>query len=157
MELYLIRHAVAVPRGGDALDHARPLTEKGRSRFQEVVAGLESLGVSLARVYHSPWVRARQTAELMIPIAEERVETERLTQTPDKKLLNELRGDPVALVGHQPWMGELLSLLTVGDVASGAQFRFKKGGVAHLEGAPTPGGCQLVALYPPKALKSLGA
>ena len=157
MELFLVRHAIAVPRGGDALDHARPLTEKGRSRFQGVVAGLDALGVSLERVYHSPWVRARQTAELMISIAEERVETVRLAQTPDKKLLNDLQGDPVALVGHEPWMGELLSLLTVGDVASGSQFRFKKGGVAHLEGSPSPGGCELVALYPPRALRALGS
>ncbi len=151
-----MRHALAVARGGDALDHARPLTAKGRSRFRASVTGLRALGVKLDRVYHSPWVRARQTAGLLMELAETSIETQGLAQAPDTRLLEELSGEAVALVGHEPWMGELASLLTMGDPAHGDRFRFKKGAVAHLAGLPSPGGCQLLSLLPPKVLRALG-
>ncbi|MEM9191952.1 MAG: histidine phosphatase family protein [Myxococcota bacterium] len=156
MGIFLVRHAIAVPRGGDALDHARPLTAKGRSRFERTVDGLDRLGVSLESVYYSPWVRARQTAELLSPIVHgELIETDHLCAPPDAKLLKVLTGDHIALVGHEPWMGSLLALLVVGDAAYGAQFPFKKGGVAHLIGVPTAGGAELVAQYPPKVLRQI--
>jgi len=159
MEILIVRHAIAVPRGGDSLDHARPLTSKGRKRFEKGVKGLDALGVELDRVHHSPWVRAVQTAELLGPITRgERVSTERLAATPDQALLDELdnagESDTIACVGHEPWMGELCALLLTGDI-EGADFQLKKGAVAHLEGSPGPGGCQLLALYPPKVLRAL--
>jgi phosphohistidine phosphatase len=156
MELFLIRHAIAVPRGGDALDHARPLTAKGRTRFEQEVRGIQALGIELDRVYHSPWVRARQTAEILEPLARDLVETQSLATEPTKDLLEGLAGDRIALVGHEPWLGELLALLTAGDASLGSQFRFKKGAVAHCVGVPTPGGAELWAFYPPKALRGLG-
>lgn len=154
MEIYLVRHAVAVPRGGDALDHARPLTPKGRSRFEREVRGLFSLGVRFDRVYHSPWTRAAQTAELLKPITKgERVETEHLAAPPGDALLAQLEGSSVALVGHEPWMSQLLSLLLFGSSTHADRFVLKKGGIAHLEGAPGPATCSLIAFYPPKPLR----
>jgi phosphohistidine phosphatase len=154
MHLYLIRHAIAVPRADESLDHARPLTAKGRDRFEQSVQTLGELGVSLDRVYHSPWVRARQTAELLGPLSSgELVETEGLARSPSETLLEELRGESVALVGHEPWMGELLALLLLGEPDKGLLFHFKKGGVAHLEGIPSAGGCELLTLWDPKVLR----
>jgi phosphohistidine phosphatase len=154
MRIFLVRHAIAVPRGGDALDHARPLTAKGRRRFQQEVGGLDRLGIRFDRVYHSPWVRAVQTAELLDPLNDgDRVPTEHLAASPDKPLLDQLRSESVAVVGHEPWMGELCGLLLFGDAGAGHLFSFKKGGVAHLEGIATPGGAELCALYPPKVLR----
>lgn len=156
MEIYLVRHAVAVPRGGDVLDHARPLTPKGRSRFEREVRGLYGLGVRLDRVYHSPWTRAVQTAELLSPVTTgERVATDDLARTPGAALLAELEGERIALVGHEPWLSDLLALLVLGDTARGERFRLKKGGIAHLEGDPAPAGCALLALYPPRPLRRL--
>ncbi len=158
MHLYLIRHAIAVPRADESLDHARPLTAKGRDRFSRSVQTLETLGVKLDRVYHSPWVRARQTAELLGPIASgELVETEGLARSPDETLLEEIRGEHVALVGHEPWMGELLALLLVGERDKGLLFHFKKGSIGHLEGIASPGGCELHTLWDPKVLRMASA
>jgi phosphohistidine phosphatase len=156
MEIYLVRHAVAVPRGGDALDHARPLTPKGRTRFEREVRGLFGLGIRFDRVYHSPWTRAAQTAELLQPVTKgEHVVTERLARTPDSTLLEEIRGTSVALVGHEPWMSELVSILLLGTSTHADRFKLKKGAVVHLEGDPRAAGCSLIGFYPPRPLRRM--
>jgi phosphohistidine phosphatase len=155
MDLYVVRHAIAVERGEDSLDHARPLTDEGRTKFSKSARGLARLGCDLDLALHSPWVRARQTAELLVErVGGKMVETEGLARAPDAALLAEAKGDAVAFVGHEPWMGELVSLLVLGRTTSGRAFAFKKGGVAHLVGEPSPGGCTLVGLYTPKALRA---
>ena len=156
MEIFLVRHAVAVPRGGDALDHARPLTPKGRARFEREVRGLFGLGVRFDRVFHSPWTRAAQTAELLAPVTKgERVVTDRLARPPDGELLSEIEGKSVALVGHEPWMSELTAILLLGSGEHADRFKLKKGGVVHLEGDPRPAGCALVAFFPPRPLRRM--
>lgn len=74
---------------------------------------------------------------------------------PDAALLERVRGDQVALVGHAPWLDELLSLLVLGSTEAGRGFALKKGGVAWLEGEMRPGGMQLCALLPPQVLLDL--
>ena len=65
-ELYLVRHAIAAERGDEWPDDTkRPLTERGISRFKEVVRGLRRLDVPLDEIFTSPLVRARQTADLL--------------------------------------------------------------------------------------------
>jgi phosphohistidine phosphatase len=61
----------------------------------------------------------------------------------------------VAVVGHEPWLGELIALLTTGESRHGETIPLKKGGVAILEGAPTPGGMTLRALLPPRVSRRL--
>ena len=124
MELFVIRHGIAVPGSMLLADADRPLTPEGRKRFSQAVAGLQRLGVRCDRLYHSPWLRAV--------------------------------GERVALVGHQPWLGELVYWLLMGDQANGSGFAFKRGGVAWLEGRPTPGRMMLRAFLPPKVLRGLG-
>jgi phosphohistidine phosphatase len=155
MELFLIRHAIAAEKSDPAFDHARPLTGKGRKRFEGVVRGLDALGIRFDRVYHSPWVRALQTAELCRPIGGELVMLDALAAPPKGELYDALRGDSIALVGHEPWMGELCSELVTGRRDLGAQFQFRKGGVAHLTGVAHPSGAALVALYPPGVLRAV--
>ena len=68
-----------------------------------------------------------------------------------------LRGERIAAVGHEPWMGELCAWLVTGDPDLGDRFPFKKAGVAMLEGTPEPGGCALRAIWPPKTLRRLAS
>jgi phosphohistidine phosphatase len=166
MELLVIRHAIAVDRfegTGEVEDAARPLTDRGRRRFKQAVRGLEKLGARVDRVIHSPWTRAAETAELLAPIVDgdlddARVETASLAGPPRAELFGELAllGEArVALVGHEPWLGELVALLTCGASSHGESMRFKKGAVAWLEGAPTPAGMDLLAFLPPRVLRSI--
>jgi phosphohistidine phosphatase len=89
-------------------------------------------------------------------IAGELIESSRLAQAPARALLEELRGARIALVGHEPWLSELLAWLTVGAAELGPRFVLKKGGVAWLEGTLAPGGMRLRSMWSGKVLRALG-
>lgn len=67
MNLYLIRHAIAVDEGDPeyAQDSLRPLTEKGRKKMRQIARGLRALGAEFDLIVSSPYVRARETAEIL--------------------------------------------------------------------------------------------
>jgi phosphohistidine phosphatase len=156
MDLFVIRHAAAVPRSPDLDDAARPLTPRGRRRFAKAVRGLGRLRVDFDRLYHSPWLRAVETADALHPLVRgESVVLPALTGSPQAAFFDELDGDVVGVVGHEPWLGELIALALVGRSEEGARFALKKGGVAWLTGEPRPGAMSLRALLPPRALRAL--
>ncbi len=164
MELLLVRHALALPPEGEGeeADDLRPLAPKGVKRFRKVVRGLEALGVRLDLILTSPKRRALETAELLSRLldGESRV-SPHLTAPPSEALLGEIPEEGrVALVGHEPYLSQLLGWLLLGDYMGastreglGERFLFKKGGVAWLEGSPRPGGMVLKALFPPKVFR----
>ncbi|GAB4328222.1 MAG: histidine phosphatase family protein [Candidatus Zixiibacteriota bacterium] len=156
MDLYLIRHAKAAPRSPELEDALRPLTPEGKRAFAIAVEGMARLGLTFDRLYHSPWLRAVETAELLIPLVHgETVSTMHLADDPSSALLRELSGQRVALVGHEPWTSELVGWLIHGDRAAGDGFCIKKGGMVWLEGKPAPGQMVLRAFLPPKVLRAL--
>jgi phosphohistidine phosphatase len=162
MELYIIRHAEAEPIGRDHDDARRALTARGAKTFAQEVRGLERLGVTLDRVYHSPLLRAVETAELLTPILRgESIVSPELARAPSAELLASLAGERVALVGHEPHVSELLTTLVIGwrvidpDSHLGS-IDFAKGAVAWLSGEPRPGEMALAAFWPPKTLRKLG-
>ncbi len=156
VELYLIRHAVALEAAPGQSDDARPLSEEGIQKFSEAVQGLKRLGVRLDRLYHSPKLRAVQTAELLVPLLEGETEvTPYLAAEPSMELLQTLQGSSVALVGHEPWISELCAWLLTAR-REGQAFPFKKGGVALLDGPPKPGQMKLLGFWAPRLLRRLG-
>ena len=78
-----------------------------------------------------------------------------MVSSPSSALLGEIAagGGTVACVGHDPWVGDLVTLLTSGGTSA---LTFKKGGVAHLRGLPRAGEMELVAFLPPRVLVRLG-
>jgi phosphohistidine phosphatase len=151
MELFIIRHAAAEDGPDDAV---RPLSDPGRKRFKETVAGLMHLDVKFDQLLHSPKLRAAETAELLRPLAKEKMESTPLLEgAPSTELLELLRGPVVAVVGHEPHLSALLAWLVTGDTALGKAFELKKGAVARLEGTSTPGGMCLRALLPPSVAR----
>lgn len=162
-ELYLIRHAIAAERGPEWPDDARrPLTERGISRFREIVKGLKRLDVDVDEVFTSPLVRATQTAELLAA---------GLEGTPPVKVLDTLapghtstavmsslakvaKRRRVALVGHEPELGELAAHL----IGAGRALPFKKGGVCRIEvGSLTAHRAGALTWFlPPGVLRRLG-
>ncbi|GAA6756646.1 phosphohistidine phosphatase SixA [Thermus thalpophilus] len=164
MELFLVRHVLALPPEGEGeeADDARPLSPKGVRRFRKVVRGLKALGVSLNLILTSPKRRALETAEILLALLEgESRVTPHLALPPSPALLEEIpREGRVALVGHEPYLSELLAWLLLGDFLGGSvrgelasRFPFKKGGVAWLQGKPLPGEMALKAFLPPKVFR----
>lgn len=154
-ELFLIRHAIALPAEPGQLDELRALSGEGRERMMEVAAGLAALGVELDELVHSPLLRAVETAELLTDLCtgETRVD-EGLAQPPRAELLHRIQGASAALVGHEPWMSDLLALV-LGCPTAAPALTFKKGGVAWLEGELEPGAMRLRAFLPPRVTRRL--
>lgn len=119
MKIMLVRHGIAVDREEFAgEDRDRPLTEKGRRRARRAFRGLQRLYPEIDRILTSPAVRAHHTARLLrreYPGAQ--LETTDLLQIGglDFQALVELIGsqasDVTALVGHEPDLTRLASLL----------------------------------------------
>jgi len=158
MQLYVIRHAIAEDAAPGQDDASRELTDDGERKFRAEVKGLRQLGWSFDRVLTSPWARAKHTAELLAPVAEAKlIETELLCDAPKRELLAliaEQSAASVAVVGHEPWLSELVQWLMLADPHR-ETLVLKKGGIAWLEGEPVPGAMKLRALLPPKLLRSL--
>ena len=168
MVVYLVRHGLAVERGSEGIpsDAARPLTEEGIARMKVQARGLAALPREADRpgvILTSPLLRALQTAEIIqkaLPERIEVVETRALgPATQPKTLIRLLAGRTdagVVLVGHEPFMGQLMSLMLVGHTRMAVDFR--KGGCAciRFEGEVAAGKGALEWHLPPKALRSLG-
>ena len=158
-EIYLVRHAIATERGESWPDDTkRPLTRDGIRRFKEAVKGLRSIGVEPDLVLTSPLTRARQTAELLSAGLSGRPPIEIVDALAPGgapgaivSALRRLRVGSVALVGHEPDLGHLASVL----LGSGGPLAFKKGGVCRIDLArisPRPGGT-LAWLATPRLLR----
>jgi phosphohistidine phosphatase len=158
MQLFVIRHAVAEDIGPGTDDAARELTEAGRTKLRRVVRALRALDIRFERILTSPWKRAAQTARQLEAIAAgSPVATDLLTQPPRAELLELLaeRSEATAVVGHEPWLGELAAWLVFGDTRHGDALIIKKCGVLWLEGTAVPGGMQLRAAIPPRLLRAI--
>lgn len=117
MDLYLIRHADALPldAANTSSDAERPLSVTGQEQARAVAEGLRRRGVRLNYLLTSPLVRAQQTAEgILRHWGEDGVPELRVCEdlAPDGKrkrltrFLSRLNGEAVAVVGHQPDLGE---------------------------------------------------
>ena len=162
-ELYLIRHGVAEERSEAWPDDAkRPLTEQGMSRVRKAARGLARLGVSIDVVLTSPLVRARQTAELVAEGFDSRpqlVTSEALApggsyQAVLADLEKHARRGRIALVGHEPGIGELAARL----IGTRHPVEFKKGAICRIdvETLPPAGPGNLRWFLTPKILRGLG-
>lgn len=142
LELYLVRHAVAALRGPDYPDDAdRPLTDDGSARFRRAVAGLRQAGVQLDLVLTSPYVRARETAELLatglrpkpkVVVVEALAPGQRRSEIVAAVAHHSASGRGaarLALVGHEPDLGELAARL----LGAKGRFEFKKGAVCRID------------------------
>lgn len=158
MQLYVIRHGIAEDVGPGDDDASRALTSDGEKKLRREVKGLRELGWIFDHVLTSPWLRAKQTAALLAPLAEaDAIETELLAAPPSRELMTlvaQTKGEHVAVVGHEPWLGELVQWLTLGDPHRDA-IGLKKGGIAWLSGTPVPGAMKLRALLPPRVIRAL--
>ena len=151
MDLYVLRHGVAEDRNSAeyGTDTERPLTAKGMRRMARQVRGLRSLGLSIDVIVTSPLVRAAQTAEI---VHEGLQTTSRLVTSnalapngSPSQLISHLAtgyssADDVMVVGHEPYLSRLISVLTTGDPEP--VVRLRKGALCKLRlPAPRYGRC----------------
>ena len=140
MDLYIIRHAIAVDEGAFAYegDSQRPLTDKGKKKMRQIARGLRALGVDFDLILSSPYVRAKETAEILaevLKIKADIVFSDNLFPMGDPDaLISEMNEkysvNNIALVGHEPFLSAMIGLLVTDNV--GIDMTLKKGGVCKL-------------------------
>jgi len=139
MDLFLLRHAIAEQRDPTKYpdDALRPLTEKGIKRMRRVAEGFLAAGLTFDVIYTSPYTRAKQTADIVADVFGLRKvlrETDTLAVDGDPEaLIAELKkvdATSILLVGHEPYLSELISHLLVGDAS--LDVTMKKGGLCKL-------------------------
>lgn len=167
MDLLVIRHGIAEDKEEFARtgldDDLRPLTREGREKMARVAEGLRAIVPEIALLGASPLERAKQTAKIVAVAYGARfpvVVTESLApDRPYEDLVDWLRGQgvsgTVAVVGHEPHLGGLVSWLLTGSAESHTPL--KKGGACLLElgSTPTRGGAKLVWMLTPAIAKRL--
>ena len=166
MNLYVVRHAIAADLGTDGSydDSQRPLTEMGRKKMHDIAGGLHAFDVNLNLILSSPYLRARETAEILADVFKMKdrlVFSENLVPPGYiAELIDEVNEKyPVgslAIVGHEPTLSALPSMLLSGKPS--LNITMKKGGVCCLsmDKLRFEGGATLEWLLTPAQLVKLG-
>ena len=153
-ELYLIRHGIAGEPDNYANDAERQLTAKGKKKTTAVAKRLYEIGVRFDLILTSPLVRSRQTADILYSVGlSSRIEESPYlapdgdfsawlgwlqqwcdTSAESKFSKNGRDQQPaliqLALVGHQPDLGNWAEILLWGDARQ--KITLKKAGVIGL-------------------------
>jgi phosphohistidine phosphatase len=139
--LYVVRHAIAEQRDAERWpdDSVRPLTEKGEASFRRAARGLRTIVDGVEVVLSSPYVRAWRTAEILHDDAgwpEPARYDELAAVRAPAEALDVLRAhasvDTVAVVGHEPYLSGLVSILLTRKETAVA-LDLKKGGAVCLD------------------------
>lgn len=138
MRLYLIRHTHAV---AEEENPSRPLSPRGRTDAARLAAWLNTnRALNPTQLWHSPLERSRETASILAHhLGLDAVILETPGLLPDdspeevaERLETFPTGENLALVGHEPHLSALASLLVRGK-RKPALFELKKGAVLALE------------------------
>lgn len=147
MKLWLLRHGEAQPYQRN--DAERQLT--GHGREQVLLAAANAAGQSFDHVICSPYIRARQTADIFLAQTGYTREPEIASWlTPDSSVKEVVRRlgaheeQNLLLIGHQPLLGNLAGWLCEGSRSS--HVPFATASLACLAGDCLAGGMQLESL-----------
>ena len=142
MKLYFLRHGLAGQHGDPKYknDSLRPLTADGRKNMHLEGLGMRALGLTFDAVLSSPYLRARQTAEIVAQAYKIKNKDIHFTDTllppaSIEKLLQEVhacfpKSKDVLLVGHEPHLTQMISCLLKSNKPLAIDF--KKGGLCCL-------------------------
>jgi phosphohistidine phosphatase len=141
MDLLLLRHGIAEEQAGHGgSDSERRLTDKGVRRVRQIARAMQEMELEFDLILSSPFLRARETAEVVAEILhlEDRLQfsTHLAIPTSSTKLIEQINStkplpQSVLLVGHEPHLSGLASLLLAGTPS--LELLLKKGGLAKLE------------------------
>jgi phosphohistidine phosphatase len=163
LELYLIRHGEADERGKAYPDDSkRPLTSQGIARLRKEARALNTLGIGFDQIITSPLARTRQTADVLAETLKSKPSVSASDAlapagTPSaviQEVTRHMRKARIALVGHEPNIGELAARL----IGARTPLEFKKGAICRIdfEVFPPKGAGQLRWFLTPKMLRQIG-
>ncbi len=164
MMLYIMRHGLAEepsPKGDDA---ARKLTPKGADKIRKAAVGMRATGLAFNMILTSPIARAAETAEIVAnelggpkPRAVPELSTGASPANALEALAKQRLPESVMVVGHEPTLSRLVSLMLTGSSES-VGIKLKQGGVIALEfpDRVERGSAQLRWMMTQRQLRQLG-
>ncbi len=141
MELYVLRHAIALTASEAGVNHdsERPLSSEGRDKMKRIAAAFTSIGVEVDLVLSSPYVRARDTALMAhdgLGLKNRLEFADALASGQDTKhVIAELKQrfkkhERIMVVGHEPDLSLLIGKITsLGHL----HIEMKKAGLAKID------------------------
>jgi phosphohistidine phosphatase len=137
MELYILRHGIAEDKAARGKDADRALTADGRKKLAMVLKRAAKAGVKPSLIITSPYVRARQSAEIAaetLGYADPLLESKALIpgsspQAIWEEVRNHRTEEQLLLAGHEPLLSQTVSYLLS---APTLEFDFKKGAIVCL-------------------------
>jgi phosphohistidine phosphatase len=140
MMLYVLRHARAEDSAPGGDDHDRPLTQAGCDRTRDAALGMLAMGLRFDAILTSPKVRAVETASLVSAAYDQQPAPQILRALSDEipventaaALAPYFLHENVLIVGHEPQLGGLVSLLLTGGVEL-LTIQLKRGGCVAIE------------------------
>jgi phosphohistidine phosphatase len=134
MKLYLIQHGISLP---EEKDPEKSLSPEGKEETQRTAEFLKTKNIKVDAVWHSPKLRAMQTAQIVA----NSIFCSEIKERNDLKPLDSAENFPeeirfldknLMIVGHLPFLQKLASLLLSASETN--QFiSFKNSGVVCLE------------------------
>ena len=164
MDCILFRHGIAADwRDWQREDHSRPLTEEGVEKTRKAVQGLIRLGVTPTHLLCSPYLRTRQTADivketLLFPGKTQPCAELRPDASPEDVfdvLIAFSEDDCVLCVGHEPLLGHTAGAMLLGQPASGLSFKKAGACCIRFHGKPRHGNGVLQWWLEPAQLRKL--
>jgi phosphohistidine phosphatase len=166
MKLLAIRHAIAEDKDEFAKtgkdDRERPLSKEGRTKMRKAAAGLRTVVGHIDILASSSLVRAVETTEIVRPAFGGIAFSQIAALEPEKPVADVLEwlrmqpaGATVAIVGHEPQLGVLVSWLLTGQDKSFVKLR--KGSATLLQFAQNidAGAATLLWMLKPSQLRAL--
>lgn len=165
MTLYMLRHAIALDRSDwRGKDSDRPLTPEGRRKMRKAAQGIKRLKLDVDWIITSPYRRAYDTAEIVAKTLKAKKKLRVLKDLASngdaagamRHLALDYRSkDSLLLVGHDPYLSRLVSVLIGAERPLALDF--KKGGLCKLSAdSLTYGPCATLEWWlPPKLLRHL--
>ena len=137
MKLLVIRHAIAEYEGSMTPDPKRALSSKGKKIFHRLCKQIQFLDLKYDLLLTSPFLRSKQTADIfsMYFSAAATQESKNLKPSADTEsfliYLSATGLNSVAIIGHQPFLNQLISLCLSSDTRE--FLILKRGAMAFLE------------------------
>ena len=139
-----------------------PLTNGGISRLRKEAKALDAIGVAIDHIITSPLVRTKQTADIFAESLKSKPSVSQsdalapagTSTAVVQELAKHMRKGRIALVGHEPNIGELAGRL----IGARMPLEFKKGAICRIdfEVFPPKGIGQLRWFVTPRMLREIG-
>ncbi|PJZ66563.1 phosphohistidine phosphatase SixA [Leptospira wolffii] len=133
MKIIIARHGEAIPNSPDGQDSSRILSPKGEADVEKMARFFQT-GFKIKKIYHSPYLRTKATAEIYSRILKPELETESIEYLlPGEDYLricpllkDNSNSDAILIVGHSPDVS-IFSENLLGISGVGKSFLFTPG------------------------------